>query len=109
MATSTYSWTLNARQQQGKLILSWNTNSPFRAQQGKIVVYKGTSFPAKASDNIEKWSWDNENNHDWNTDLTWGTDWCCAWIAEQSPNGPYVYNVRLVTTGQSQPRSETSE
>lgn len=109
MASRSYTWTLTARQERGTLWLSWNTSAPFRAQQGQISVYSSSSFPSKPQDNRRAWSWDNENNADWNTGLPWGSDWYCAWIAQMSPNGPYTYVVQLVTTGESDPASVTSE
>lgn len=99
MASATYTWTLEAFEQQGKLWLKWSTTAPFRAQQGQIHVYKGSSFPSDPTKDTEKWSWDNENKPSWNTGLNWGTDWHCAYIAEASPNGPYVYMIKLITTG----------
>jgi hypothetical protein len=100
-ASASYTWTLITYQEQGNLCLKWHTTSPFRAQQGKIAVYNGQSFPADASKDIKKSSWDNENGggSGWNTGLTYGSDWYCAWIAEKSPNGPYTYVVKLVTKG----------
>jgi len=109
MADKTYTWTLTAYQQRGDLWLRWSTTAPFRAQQGQISVYKGGGFPGNPQDNREKWSWDNENNQNWDTGLPWGTDWYCAWIAEKPPNGPYTYVVQLITTGQSQPQSVESK
>lgn len=111
MADRSYTWTLTAFQRQGNLWLSWKTTAPFRAQQGQISVYNGTSFPSNPQDNRKHWSWDNENGggSGWNTELPWGSDWYCAWIAEKSPNGPYTYAVQLITTGQSKPNSVTSE
>lgn len=97
---ASYSWKLYAFESQGKLWLKWGTDSPFRAQQGQIHVYKGNSFPQKPTDDTTKWSWDNENNGTttgWNTGLNWGTGWHCAYIAEASPNGPYVYFIQIVT------------
>jgi len=96
-SSATYTWTLEAKQQQGYLWLSWSTNAPFRAQQGQISVYQSGAFPANPQDNRKEWRWDNETQP-WNTGLPWGTGWYCAWIAERSPNGPYTYVVRLVTT-----------
>jgi|SRR5580658_399590 hypothetical protein len=109
MATGTYTWTLSAYQQQGNLWLKWSTTAPFRAQQGQIQVYKGIGFPPIGNQDTERWSWDNENNANWNTGLRWGSDWYCAWIAEKSPNGPYTYVAQLVTTGSSRPESVTCE
>ena len=98
MSQSTFSWNLEAYESQGYLWLRWNSNAPFRAQQGQIQVYKA-GFPSNPTSNNAAWSWDNENNADWNTRLPWGTGWNCAYIAEASPNGPYVYFIQLTTTG----------
>lgn len=108
MATGTFTWTLSAFEQQGKLCLDWGTNAPFRAQQGQVIVYNGTSFPENPQENVNQWAWDN-NPHPWNTGLTWGSDWYCAYIAQESPNGPYTYFVTLITTGGSNPDSRVSE
>jgi hypothetical protein len=97
MASMTYTWTLQAKQQHGNLFLMWNTNAPFRAQQGQITVYKGTSFPPNPQGNVAKWSWDDQNTAGWDTGLPWGSDWCCAWIAQKGSSGPYVYGVQLTT------------
>lgn len=96
MASASFTWNLEAYQSQGYLWLKWNTNAPFRAQQGQIHVYKG-SFPSDPTKETRVWSWDNENNRNWNTGLPWGTGWNCAYIAEASPNGPYVYFIKLTT------------
>src|SRR2546429_525173 len=101
MAQATYNWTLTAYQERGNLYLQWSTTAPFRAQQGQISVYKGSSWPSNPQDDREAWTWDDFKNTPWNTGLRWGSDWYCAYIAEASPNGPYVYNVRLITTGAS--------
>ena len=92
-----YTWTLTAYQNQGKLWLRWHTDAPFRAQQGQISVYNGNFFPSKPQDDRKVWSWDNEHTGGWDTGLPWGSGWYCAWIAEASPNGPYKYAVQLVT------------
>ena len=109
MATETFTWDLTASQQQGTLRLKWGTDAPFRAQQGPISVYAGTGFPDNPQDNRKAWTWDDSGNTPWNTGLPWGSDWYCAYIAQEPPNGPYTYIVRLVTTGGSDPESNVSE
>jgi hypothetical protein len=109
MATSTYTWTLTAFQQHGNLWLKWSTTAPFRAQQGQISVYNGINWPSNPQDNRKAWTWDDYGNSPWDTNLPWGADWYCAWIAQASPNGPYVYVVQLVTTGASNQKSTVSE
>jgi hypothetical protein len=109
MATSTYNWNLTAYEQHGNLYLSWNTSAPFRAQQGQICVYSSTSWPSNPQDNRAAWTWDNLPNTPWDTGQKWGNDWYCAYIAQASPNGPYEYNVQLITSGQSKPDSRRSE
>jgi len=108
MADSSFTWTLTAFQRQGTLWLSWSTNSPFRAQQGQIRVYNG-GFPTDPTADTKVTIWDDNTSNPYNTNLTWGSDWCCAWIAERSSNGPYTYFLKLVTTGQSKPDSTKSE
>jgi hypothetical protein len=61
------------------------------------MVYTGTSFPSGPTDNVQTWTWDNDNQSGWDTGLTWGTNWYCSYIAEASPNGPYVYMIKLIT------------
>lgn len=95
--TNQYEWTLEAYENQGKLWLRWSTNAPFRAQQGQIHVYSGNTFPSDPQDDPEKWLWDTDSKNPWNTGLTWGTGWHCAWIAEEPSNGPYTYVTRLIT------------
>lgn len=108
MATKSYEWTLTAKQQHGNLWLEWSTTAPFRAQQGQIVVYQGTTWPSNPTDDVKAWTWDDTKF--WDTGLPWGTDWPCAYIAQVPPNGPrYAYNVKLITTGASDPESEVSE
>jgi hypothetical protein len=109
MSKNCYCWTLTAMQKHGHLWLKWSTDAPFRAQQGQIHVYNGTSWPSNPKDDTKAWSWDNEHKPEWDTGLPWGSDWYCAWIAEASPNGPYVYVTRLVTTGKSNPAAEICE
>lgn len=98
MAAATFQWTLEPYEAQGNLWIKWSTNAPFRAQQGQIHVYDTNSFPTNPQDNTKKWSWDDQNNHNWNTGLPWGTNWYCAYIAEKPSNGPYAYVVQTVTT-----------
>jgi len=107
MATGTFTWTLTAFQQQGNLWLKWSTDAPFRAQQGQIHVYDRTEFPSNPQDHTKEWTWD-DSNSPWNTNLPWGTDWYCAYIAQASPNGPYKYLVQLITTGASVSESTVS-
>lgn len=109
MATATYTWTLTAFQRQGDLWLQWSTDAPFRAQQGQIAVYQGTTWPPNPQDDTKATTWDDSNNSPWNTGLRWGSDWYCAYIAQSPPNGSYVYNIQLITTGGSDPESEVSE
>ena len=109
MATSTYTWSLIAYEQHGTLWLQWSTDAPFRAQQGQISVYESTAWPANPQDTRKAWTWDDLSNTPWNTGLAWGNNWYCAYIAQASPNGPYKYNVQLITTGQSKPDSRRSE
>jgi hypothetical protein len=101
--TATNVWTLTAYEEQGNLFLSWQTNAPFRAQQGQIHVYSSDGFPSNPQDDTKKWTWDENgdstSNSPWNTGLGWGTDWCCAWIAQTGGSGPYEYVVQLVTSG----------
>lgn len=101
MSSNQYTWTLTAFQQQGNLWLKWSTNAPFRAQQGRITVYSGTNFPGDPTSNAKTWSWDDANGggSGWDTGLTWGSNWYCAWIAERGSSGPYTYVTTLVTTG----------
>ena len=93
-----FNWSLEAYEEHGNLHLKWNTTAPFRAQQGWVCVYSKEEFPVNPNDNKKKWSWDNENKPAWDTGLPWGTGWYCAYIAEASPNGPYVYFMKLITT-----------
>lgn len=97
MSQSTFSWSLEAYESRGNLWLRWSTNSPFRAQQGQIHVYNA-GFPSDPQKETKAWSWDNENNANWDTGQKWGTGWNCAYIAERSPNGPYTYFIKLTTT-----------
>lgn len=111
MATNSYSWTLTAFQQHGQLNLQWSSSAPFRAEQGQIYVYSGTTFPSNPQSDKKASISDTENSKPWNTGLTWGSDWCCAWIA-QTPSGtpyPFAYVVQLVTEGASKPDSTTAE
>jgi hypothetical protein len=108
MAQASYSWTLNAFQSQGNLWLGWSTTAPFRAQQGQLHVYSSTDFPSDPTSNTKAWNWDDQTSP-WNTGLPWGSNWCCAWIAQKGSSGPYTYVVQLITTGLSHPDSTTSE
>jgi hypothetical protein len=97
MAEATFTWQLEAFEQQGNLWLKWSTNAPFRAQQGQIHVYDNERFPSNPQDETKKWTWDNHDNTPWDTGLEWGSGWYCAYIAEAAPNGPYKYLIQLVT------------
>ena len=99
MAEASFKWELEAYENHGNLHLRWKTNSTFRAQQGQIRVYKGDSFPNDPVADSAEWSWDDQNGggSGWDTRLKWGTGWHCAYIAQASPNGPYVYFLRLIT------------
>lgn len=109
MAASTFQWALRAFQQHGNLWIEWSTTAPFRAQQGQISVYKGTTFPPNPQNDRVAWSWDNEHKPLWDTGQRWGSDWCIAWIAQASPNGPYVYVTSLITAGMSNPSLNVCE
>jgi hypothetical protein len=93
--SSTFQWTLKLFEQRGTCWLSWSTNAPFRAQQGRVALYSGTfpSDPTKAT----AWTWDNDPNP-FDTGKPWGAGWCAAYIAEASPNGPYVYLAKTAVT-----------
>jgi hypothetical protein len=94
---ASYTWYLNAYQLHGNLWLSWSTTAPFRAQQGQLMVYTGQFFPTNPQDNVKTWTWDSDGGSQWDTGLSWGSGWYCAWNAQKSPNGPYAYVVKLVT------------
>jgi hypothetical protein len=96
---ASFTWQLTAYELHGNLWLKWNTTAPFGAQQGQIEVYSGTSFPSSPQTNAVAGQWDNIDGSGWDTGQSWGTGWCCAWIAEASPNGPYVYVTQLITDG----------
>ena len=109
MADRTYTWSLTAFQRQGNLWIDFSSTAQFRAQQGQISVYNGTGFPSNPQDNRRIWSWDNPGVSPWDTGLSWGSDWYCAWIAQSPPNEGYVYVVQLITAGASNPESESAE
>jgi hypothetical protein len=98
MAEGTFTWHVEAYEKKGNLWLKWGTNSPFRAQQGQIRVYKGDTFPENPEHDTEEWAWDNDKKQDWDTGLRWGIGWHCAYIAQSSPNGPYVRFISFVTS-----------
>src|ERR1700760_3531830 len=79
-----YTWTLESKELQGNLWLYWKTTGYFRAQRGKICVYKTQGWPLDPEKDRKEWSWDNENGggSGWDTGLTYGADWYCAWTAE---------------------------
>jgi hypothetical protein len=108
MAHQEFSWTIVAKEKRGKLVLHCDTDAPFRAQRGQICVYKGSEWPSNPEEDREAWGWDNEKTPLWETGLPWGQDWYCAWTAQASPDGPYVYIVQLVTTGDFDPDSKES-
>jgi hypothetical protein len=98
-----YRWTLKASQKLGNLWLYWSSTAPFRAQQGQIAVY-AVPFPTNPllQQSASSVDFENGGGSGWNTGLPWGSDWNCAWIAQQSPNGPYTYAVRLTTTAEEE-------
>ena len=102
--TNEYSWELEAYENQGNLWLRSSTNSPFRAQQGQLHVYKDDDFPSDPQDDTKAWIWDTDKRaSNWDTGLSWGTGWHCAWIAEKPSNGPYTYAVKLITNASMGP------
>ena len=94
-AVESYKWELTLYEERGTCWLKWSTNAPFRAQQGRVCLYPGT-FPDDPT-RAEAWHWDNESNP-YDTKKLWGAGWCAAYIAEKSPNGPYVYLVKTAVT-----------
>jgi hypothetical protein len=96
-AQASFQWTVNLYEHQGKCYLHWSTTAPFRAQKGKIVLY-ANSFPSNPNDRVIAWTWDDRNKNPFNTGQTWGSGWCAAYIAESSPDGPYVYFVKTAVT-----------
>jgi hypothetical protein len=108
MAQATYTWKLTAFERQGNLWVEFDSDAQFRAQQGQVSVYNNP-FPPNPQDDRAAWTWDNPGVSPWNTNLHWGSDWYCAWIAQAPPNEGYVYAVQLVTTGGSDPESKFSE
>lgn len=94
-AEASFTWTLRAAELDGKLLLEGDSDAPFRAQQGQLHVYpQHAGFPAGPNPKAHAWEWDNEA-HPWGTGLS-GTGWPVAWLAEQSPNGPYTPFLKLV-------------
>lgn len=96
VGTGTYKWELQLYEERGTCWLKWSTDAPFRAQQGRVCLYPGT-FPSDPTQ-AKSWSWDNENNHNFNTGQPWGAGWCAGYIAEKSPNGPYTYLIKTPVT-----------
>lgn len=95
--TGTFTWTVKLFEQRGMCWLQWNTSAPFRAQQGKVCLYPGT-FPSDPTQ-CTFWTWDDiDQTNPVNTNQTWGAGWCAAYIAQASPNGPYVYFVQTPVT-----------
>lgn len=95
-AVVSYKWTVNLYEYQGKCFLSWNTDAPFRAQQGKVCLYAG-KFPKDPTSAVA-WTWDDADKNPFDTGKLWGTGWCAAYIAQASPNGPYVYFAQTPVT-----------
>lgn len=96
-ARRTLTWLLRAGNADTKMLLEGDTDAPFRAQQGQLHVYKtGSMFPTDPAGHAEKWHWDNES-HPWDTGLKWSAGRHIAWVAEKSPNGPYVLFVKQTT------------
>jgi len=97
-SSRTYTWTLKTTNKNGKLHIATETNSPFRAQQGQIHVYSAKQgFPDDPGGALT-WAWDNDARS-WDTGLDYSHGLCVAWMAEKSPNGPYVALVKVVTAG----------
>jgi len=94
---ATFEWTLKLYENQGNCFITWDTSAPFRAQQGKVVLYAG-GFPKDPNDNVVTWAWDDADKKPFNTGKTWGTGWCAAYIAQASPNGPWVYFIKTALT-----------
>ncbi|HEY9421745.1 MAG TPA: hypothetical protein VIW92_10045 [Thermoanaerobaculia bacterium] len=95
--TGSFNWTVELFEQQGNCWLRWSTTAPFRAQQGKVCLY-ANSFPSDPTQAVAV-TWDDVNQpNPFNTGQTWGSGWCAAYIAQASPNGPYVYFVQTAVT-----------
>ena len=95
-----FQWTVKLFENLGMCWLQWSTNAPFRAQQGRVCLYAG-SFPSDPTAAVA-WTWDDINQpNPFNTGKPWGSGWCAAYIAQASPNGPYVYFVQTPVTTDS--------
>lgn len=92
---ATFTWYLEAYEQEGNLFLKWSTNAPFRAQEDKILVYKN-GWPSNPDSSAETWNYAEKDRSPWNTGLRWGSNWYCARIA-QSNSGSFVYVNQIVT------------
>ncbi|HEX4494634.1 MAG TPA: hypothetical protein VIE43_03105 [Thermoanaerobaculia bacterium] len=98
--TMPYSWSVELFEKQGRCWLSWSTTAPFRAQQGRVCLY-ANSFPSDPTKAVA-WTWDSgDHPNPFDTKQTWGSGWCAAYIAEKSPNGPYVYLLKTPVTTES--------
>jgi hypothetical protein len=111
LKTASNKWQLDlqAYEHRGTLHLRWNHNAAehpphqvFRPRQGKICVYSKSTehFPENPDSHHERWSWDDhKDGHrlaQWDTGLTSGSGYKCAWIAEDY-DGRYRYLIQLTT------------
>jgi hypothetical protein len=97
--TRTFNWTVKLFERQGRCWLAWSTDAPFRAQQGRVCLY-ANSFPSDPT-NAVSWTWDDVGQpNPFNTGQLWGSGWCAAYIAQASPNGPYVYFLQTPLTSE---------
>lgn len=110
MATETFSWTLTAYEQDGRLFLQWNTTAPFMLTGGQISVYSGEVFPTDPEEDRVFWEWDDASFSPLDTKLPWkSSGWYCAHIAKASDEGAYVYVMQLIATNGANPESAGSE
>lgn len=98
-ANGSFQWSITLFEQRGTCWIGW-TQGPFRAQQGRVCLYPG-SFPSDPTQ-ATSWSWDDVNQpNPYDTGQPWGAGWCAAYIAQASPNGPYVYFLQTAVTSNS--------
>ena len=92
---------LEAKNEQGLLVLSWNRDTEFRLMHGKVVIYNGEGFPQNPDHNIREFKYDDVLENPWNTNLPYGPGYYIARTAQglkpNSPDHEYHRIVDLVT------------
>ena len=98
-ATESFSWHIIAYEENGNLVISFDTTAPFEAgappaSLGHIKVYSG-EFPANPAEQADHY-YNDTSPSPWKTGLPWRKGWHIAWLGG-SADQQWHYIVKIVT------------